>query len=452
VEKSITWKSVTSASLKPPLVPGLPLLGNALDLNNDFVGFLVKNYQQYGPIFRVQALNQSFTVLAGPESNNFMSQVGDEYLSPHEVWTKFFPEYGTDVLISAMEGTSHRHLRQVMNRGYSREAILPHIPLLVKTTEQMASRWQIGQRVKITDAMRQLVVEQLGLALANRSPDGYFHDLRLFFCTNLNVTFKSWPQIALRHPAYLKAKARVKELGRQIIADHRTHKPIDRKRDFIDDLLEATDENGQPFSEATLIAQAFSLFFGGMETAANICSFMLFVLLKNPEVLERVTAEIDAVLAQEPLSASALKSMKSLHDAAMETLRIYPISLALPRWAKESFEFAGYSVERNERVIIATSVSHFLPKFFPNPYTFDIDRYREPRNEHHQPGAYAPFGLGAHICLAKGMAEIQIMTIVATLLARVRLQIDPPTYKLKITYNPNPYPKSFYVSLVEHRN
>ena len=451
MDKSIAWKNGTSEMLKPPLVPGLPLLGSSLDLTSDSVGFFVKNYQQFGPIFRVQAANQSFTVLAGPEANNFMSQVGDEYLSPHKVWTKFFPEYGTDVLISAMEGTAHRHLRQVMNRGYSREAILPHIPLLVKTTEQMANRWQIGQRVNIIDAMRQLVVEQLGLALANRSPDGYFYDLRRFFCTNLNVTFKGWPQIALRHPAYLKAKARVKEFGRQIIADHRTHKPIDRERDFIDDLLDATDENRQPFSEATLIAQAFSLFFGGMETAANICSFMLFALLNNPEVLERVSAEVDAIFAQGTLTASAFKNMKSLHCAAMETLRMYPISIALPRAAKESFEFAEYSVERNERVIIATSVSHFLAKLFPNPYTFDIDRYREPRNEHYQPGAYAPFGLGAHICLGKGMAEIQIMTIIATLLARVRLQIDPPNYKLKITYNPNPYPKNIYVRLVEHR-
>ena len=451
MDKSIAWKNGTSEMLKPPLVPGLPLLGSSLDLTSDSVGFFVKNYQQFGPIFRVQAANQSFTVLAGPEANNFMSQVGDEYLSPHKVWTKFFPEYGTDVLISAMEGTAHRHLRQVMNRGYSREAILPHIPLLVKTTEQMANRWQIGQRVNIIDAMRQLVVEQLGLALANRSPDGYFYDLRRFFCTNINVTFKGWPQIALRHPAYLKAKARVKEFGRQIIADHRTHKPIDRERDFIDDLLDATDENRQPFSEATLIAQAFSLFFGGMETAANICSFMLFALLNNPEVLERVSAEVDAIFAQGTLTASAFKNMKSLHCAAMETLRMYPISIALPRAAKESFEFAEYSVERNERVIIATSVSHFLAKLFPNPYTFDIDRYREPRNEHYQPGAYAPFGLGAHICLGKGMAEIQIMTIIATLLARVRLQIDPPNYKLKITYNPNPYPKNFYVRLVEHR-
>ncbi|WP_424102272.1 cytochrome P450 [Moorena producens] len=102
--------------------------------------------------------------------------------------------------------------------------------------------------------------------------------------------------------------------------------------------------------------------------------------------------------------------------------------------------------------MVATSVSHFLDQFFPNPYTFDIDRYGEPRNEHHQPGAYAPFGLGAHVCLAKGMTEIQIMTIMATLLRRVKLHIDPPSYKLKTVYNPNPCPNNFWVQVVERHH
>ncbi|MEQ8755686.1 MAG: cytochrome P450 [Coleofasciculus sp. G1-WW12-02] len=451
IEKIATWERGKNQKLKPPIVPGLPWLGNALGLTNDFVGFLVKSYQEFGSIFRVNVPNQSFTIIAGSEANNFMSQVGDNYLTLDEIWKSYSQEYGTDVFISRMEGAAHRHLRQVLNRGYSREAILAHLPLLVKTTEQMTDQWQIGQRIKVIDIIRQLVVRQLGLALANYESDDYFHDLRHFFCVNINVAFKGWSEKALRRRDYLKAKARVMELGRKLIANHRAIPPIDRERNFIDDLLESTDENGQPFSEVALIPQVLSPFLGGMETTANICTFMLFALLNNPDVLDRVTAEIDAVLAEQRLSASALREMKSLHGTAMETLRMYPSSPVLPRSARESFEFAGYSVERGEQVMVATSVCHFLPQFFPNPYTFDIDRYHEPRNEHQQPGVYAPFGLGAHVCLAKRMTEIQIMTLMATLLSRVKLEIDPPTYKLKTIYNPNLCPKNFWVRLVERR-
>jgi hypothetical protein len=44
----------------PPLVPGLPLLGNTLDLLGDPAPFLVKNYLRLGSGFRVNAAHTGF--------------------------------------------------------------------------------------------------------------------------------------------------------------------------------------------------------------------------------------------------------------------------------------------------------------------------------------------------------------------------------------------------------
>lgn len=60
----------------PPLVPGLPLIGNAPALAKDIIGFVVEQYQQFGPIFRVRALKEEMVVLAGPEANIFVTQEG----------------------------------------------------------------------------------------------------------------------------------------------------------------------------------------------------------------------------------------------------------------------------------------------------------------------------------------------------------------------------------------
>jgi cytochrome P450 len=92
--------------------------------------------------------------------------------------------------------------------------------------------------------------------------------------------------------------------------------------------------------------------------------------------------------------------------------------------------FAGYRLEPGDEVLVAMTVPHFLPELFPHPETFDIDRYRSPRNEHRQRGAYAPFGLGEHTCLGAGIAEIQLMVITATLLHTYRFELDPPDYQL----------------------
>ncbi len=145
--------------------------------------------------------------------------------------------------------------------------------------------------------------------------------------------------------------------------------------------------------------------------------------------LKRVVNEADQAFEQGALSWEALKSMSATQGAAMETLRMYTGG-GFSAIVAKPLTFAGYRLEPGDEVYVATTVPHFLPELFPHPETFDIDRYREPRNEHRQRGAYAPFGLGEHTCLGAGIAEIQLMVITATLLHTYRFELDPPGYQL----------------------
>jgi cytochrome P450 len=117
----------------------------------------------------------------------------------------------------------------------------------------------------------------------------------------------------------------------------------------------------------------------------------------------------------------------------METLRMHPAAFILPRYVKNPFDFAGYRVESEQLIYIALGISHFLPQFYPEPYAFDVERYSPLRQEHKQPGAFAPFSFGEHTCTGARLAEIQMMLIVATLLHIANPQIDPPNYTLKTT-------------------
>ena len=92
---------------------------------------------------------------------------------------------------------------------------------------------------------------------------------------------------------------------------------------------------------------------------------------------------------------------------------MYPIAPALRRTVSNSFEFAGYRIPAGTHVIIATTVPHHLPEYFPNPERFDIDRYTAERREHKQPGVYAPFDLGPHRCLGNGFPRQSLFTLCA---------------------------------------
>ncbi len=187
--------------------------------------------------------------------------------------------------------------------------------------------------------------------------------------------------------------------------------------------------NSEIYSETRLAYVGLGALLAGLETVARTNSFMLYALLKNPNALKRVIDEADHAFAQGALSWEILKSMTATQGAAMEALRLYTGG-GFNAIVAKPLTFAGYRLEPGDEVFVAMTVPHFLPELFPQPETFDIDRYRDPRNEHRQRGAYAPFGLGEHTCLGAGIAEIQLMMITATLLHTYQFELDPPNYQL----------------------
>ena len=80
------WQIGKSKAPLPPLVAAVPIFGNALSLAGDPSGFLVKLYQEYGPIFRIRMFNKIITVLAGLEANQFAAQQGKNVFTNHDVF------------------------------------------------------------------------------------------------------------------------------------------------------------------------------------------------------------------------------------------------------------------------------------------------------------------------------------------------------------------------------
>ena len=222
--------------------------------------------------------------------------------------------------------------------------------------------------------------------------------------------------------------------------------------DLIDDLLERHRADPVFLPEADLRAGMLGPFIAGLDTMAGVCSFMLYSILKHPDVLERMTAEADAVFADGGPTVRDIRKLDVTHRAALETMRMYPTAPALPRTVSNSFEFGGYRLRAGENVLMAVAVPHYLPRYFPDPERFDIDRYAPPRNEHHQVGVFAPFGLGSHTCLGAGFAEVGIAVTMATLVHQAELTLDPPDYDLTIDPIPIAHPTKAFKFRMKPRN
>ena len=436
----------------PPSAPSLPLVGDALAMAGDIGAFFTRQYLKLGPVFRVRALHRRFTVLAGPEANLFVTRKGSKHLRSREFWMDFDKEFGAARSMLSMDGAEHARMRKAQQPGYSRSFIHEHLHDVIAITRREVAEWPLDEPVPGLYALQRIITEQLGTVAAGVSPRDYLDDMIVFVRTILaaRVT-RQRPAVLMRTPRFRRARQRVEELYATVRAVHDPDRRSVAEPDLVDNLLALHHVDPQFLPETDLMPALLGPFIAGLDTVGSTCAFMLYALLKHPDLLDRMTAEADASFAHGTLTAEAVRHLDVTHRVALETLRMYPIAPAITRTVSNTFEFAGYTIPAGETVMVATTVPHHLPQYFPEPERFDIERYTPERREHRQPGVFAPFGAGPHVCLGAGFAEVAIAATMATIVHEVELALDPPDYVLKISPVPTPSPDDRFRIRVKRR-
>lgn len=435
-QHTLHWEPGASAAPLPPLVD----LSEVIQDEQPMVSL----YRTYGPVFRLPQPGQTpLLVLAGPAINVFMARHEDEFFTTGEQWEQFdamISQQPRSGMTEARDGEANRRRRAQSSRQWSRARILDQIPQLIEITRQWTQDWQPDSRIAVHANMRRLVAEQLGRLLLGVSPGDYLDDFVTYLNTTIVNTLKVGSQLDARFDSavYQRAAERVNEFGCNAYEAHLRHPQPNGTPDMIDD--------------AILEHVALGPMLAGIDTVANSLSFMLYALLAHPEALRRVQAEVDAAWSQGTLSWEQLKQMPNMQGTMMETLRRYPVAGGHRARVARPLTLGGYRLEPGQDVEVALIVPHFLEEVYPSPLQFDLERFRPPRNEHRKPGAYVPSGLGDHTCLGAGIAEVQLMTTMATLLSTFALQLDPPDYHLVIEHHPTPVPGNhFQVRVAERR-
>lgn len=440
----ITWKSGPTSAPLPPLATGLPILGNALDLAEDTLKFINREYQKYGPIFRIRAMNETYTVIAGAEANLFFSRERGEHLSSKEFWIGVDKQMEADITLISSDGDVHTELRQISKRGYSRSLYESHFADVIEITQRKIEEWPIGESRSVFPWIQEVVTEQLGKVIVGRAPGDYGKDIYNFIRTILlTLVTRQRPTFLLHSLAYKRAKQRSMELSASIIAYHKANPPIDREPNLIDDALEAV-KNGNTLKEKDLVPLAIGPYIAGLDTSSSTISFVLYAIFKHPELISSILGETSQLFNTDVPTPNNLRHMDIMHRTTLEALRRYPVAPVTQRTVTAPFEFGGYRVDAGERLFIGTAISHFDEKYHPDPYQFDIDRYLPSRNEHRIPGAYAPYGMGTHTCLGAGLAEAQIMLTTACMFRFGRFEMDPAGYNLKMRTLPTNAPANSF--------
>jgi cytochrome P450 len=193
--------------------------------------------------------------------------------------------------------------------------------------------------------------------------------------------------------------------------------------DLLQTLMDARYSDGHGMSDELVLSESMQLLVAGHETSSNGLSWLFYLLSTHPGCLDRVRQEFDSVLGDATLSFSDVPRFEYSTQVIMEALRLYPPFWMIDRFAVADDRVGDIAIPRGSTVIVYVYGAHHAPRYWPNPETFDPERFSKANVIHHAPFTHLPFGGGPRGCIGGNYAMLQILMILSALLRKYDFQL-----------------------------
>ncbi|XP_022170501.1 cytochrome P450 6a2-like [Myzus persicae] len=187
-------------------------------------------------------------------------------------------------------------------------------------------------------------------------------------------------------------------------------------------VLNSADENG--FTEQHIIANAIQMFLAGFEPVSSTLSFCLYQLALNQGIQDKMRDEMNSKWKQHgQLNNDFLVDLCYTDMVLAETERMYLVTNALFREALKTYQVPGESliIEKGTKIMIPVNSIHHDPKYYPDPYTFDPQRFSSEEKVKRQSSTYLPFGDGPRFCIGKRFAELEMKMVLSQMITMFRI-------------------------------
>nr|BAK09499.1 cytochrome P450 [Postia placenta] len=186
----------------------------------------------------------------------------------------------------------------------------------------------------------------------------------------------------------------------------------------------ATDDGVGWMRDKFLAYTAASVLEAGSDSSSTVMfSFILF-MLSNPDALQRAREEMDRVIGPDRMPGWEDEDrLPWLVACIKETLRIRPPFISgLPHVAEEDDVYNGYFIPKGSMVIGNVYGIHMDPARYLNPSMFDPERFYNADSglqwnsgPDSQNRANYVFGWGRRFCIGKHLAEASVFIVLARL-------------------------------------
>lgn len=401
----------------PPAISGsAPMIGHTVQFLRNPIPLLERGYREHGSVYSLRLGNKPAVVVLGPENNRFFFTQTDKLLSIREGYPFFIKMFHERFYFFA-EFEEYLEQRAIILPRFQGQQMNQYVSTMEQETLDLIERLGDAGSFDLIPTLGPLVMNIaahafLGPDFRGRLGGEFFTDFR-HFSGGMEPILPLW----LPLPKLLKSQRAKKKLHR-VLGDWiraRRQEPADPP-DFLQTLIEAQFSDGNPIDQEMVINLILLLVWAGHETTAGHISWALIDLIQNPEYLQTVIDEQDALIGDgHDLSMAEVRRLPRVDWAVKETERLHPVAYILMRTAAEDFEIEGFHVPKGTQVFAAPSVSHRMPDVFPDPDAYVPERFSPERDESRNSHSLIGFGGGVHRCAGVNFAYLE-MKVALTLL------------------------------------
>jgi cytochrome P450 len=407
----------------------MPFLGHLVPYHRDPLRVLMDLAGTYGDVVRFKLGPQYMVLLNNPDL------IKEVLVTRHSNFVKGRAmQFAKCVLgegLLTSEGDFHWRQRRMVEPAFHRHRIAAYGASMAQLADRMADAWPDGGTIDLSAEMTRLALGIVGKTLFDADLESESDEIAgalLDSVKFLNTAMLPVLSIVAKLPTpaatrFERARQRLDRTIFRLIAERRERG--EDRGDLLSVLLGAPNaqRDGEEMTATQVRDEAITILLTGHETMAAAMTWSFYALSQHPHEESKLLSELNDVLRGRVPTIADLPRLPRIRMFLSESLRRYPPAWAVARRALQSFEISSYRIPANAIVLLSPFVTHHDPRYFPNPFQFDSDRWTPEAQAARPRFAYFPFGGGPRQCIGEAFAWTEGALILATIAQRWRMRL-----------------------------
>ncbi|MGV2109488.1 cytochrome P450 [Agrobacterium vitis] len=421
--------SVENYQQKIPNVRQRHLFSNSFRFRKDPLSLLSSCCEINSPLI---GIDNGFYVVTAPELIDLVLH------DKNQVFRKSLPDEDRGMVnfassIMNSSGDDWRRKRKVLQPGFHLDAVAKGVDATIEITQGHLDQWQVEPPSSDIRKSLQRLCFDIGCQFFLKTTFGEKEQSAFVILSDLIIA-KTRDGIRFPLGPFDRTEARLacardaaKELAGAALARARQQRQDSNKSVASHDGFERSFDEGSDEDDNWLRDEFCTMILSGLEPMSAGLAWTLHLLTAHPDVLRRVTAEIDA-LATNGDGPISLDGLPETRAALKEALRLFPPAWLTGRTVFEDTVLGDFLLPKGSALMISPWVNHRSGRYFDLPEHYRPDRWLDGTLEKRLPRyAFCPFGGGSRRCIGEHFSMIHMTAILVCILRRFTLKRMPHT-------------------------